>query len=557
MISLLASLSVWVLIPTLAESAPTIPDSATTVAWVGDSALSYNDFKSRYEDYLVFTGVQDNVRARYAVLNNMVNEILLRRYDDNAKVYSDPEYKKELASAWTRTVLAFLKDQEVYAKITVTDRELREAYQRSKVKIAVRHLYAATEKEAENLYHLVKIGVSFEELAKQVFTDTTLRNNGGYLGYITWGQTDPEFERVAYSLKVGEVSRPVRTAEGYSIIRVDGRVEDPFATEYGFLNMKRKIERALKIDKKAPYEAAYLKNVFNREKMKFNDKALKAIYDDLEKTESGSHEVNPERRAGSQRCVEYAGRDYSQADIETKLFGTPEFDRKLVTNERQLKLAVTGLVMQDVLMGIAHAKGYDTTSYVAETYTTLANYIYLDYKRNEVLDLVPVADSEITSYYEKNIAYYTGERQMNVQEIIVADDQTAENLRRRLDSGEDFGDLAAKYSLRSWTSKNRGIMGLSPFSYFGELKDTLWNLPSGSVLGPVHFDKYYGLFRLLGREEGRPIDLALVRDAIVKAIRNEKGFPYMQRKLEALAKLTSVKTNVELVKNYTLKLAGN
>ena len=229
----------------------------------------------------------------------MIDEILLRQYDDNSKVYGNPEYKKEIASARKEAVLAFLKDQEVYAKITVTDEELRAAYQRSKVKLSVRHLYAPTENEAENLYRLVKMGVSFKELAKQVFTDTTLRNNGGSLGYITWGYTNPNFESVAYSLKVGEVSRPVKTAQGYSIIKVDDRIEDPFTTETEFLNRKHKLERTLKIDKKRPYEKAYLERVFDTSKVTFNKKALEEVFTDLKNMEA---------------------RDSSQLTIRTRIF---------------------------------------------------------------------------------------------------------------------------------------------------------------------------------------------------------------------------------------------
>src|SRR5271169_3563415 len=174
------------------------PDSTTNrsqiVAAVGTTQITYREFTDRYEDYLVFTGVKDNMPARYAILNNMINEILLRQYDDNSKVYNNPEYKKELTWAWKEAVLAFLKDREVYAKITVSDEELRTAYKHSMAKVAVHHLYASTESEAENLYRLVKMGVSFKELAKQVFTDTALENNGGNLGYITWGDADPNFE---------------------------------------------------------------------------------------------------------------------------------------------------------------------------------------------------------------------------------------------------------------------------------------------------------------------------------------------------------------------------
>ena len=60
------------------------PDSTTNktqiVATVGNTQITYKQFTDRYENYLVYTGVKDNKRARYAVLNNMINEILLRQY---------------------------------------------------------------------------------------------------------------------------------------------------------------------------------------------------------------------------------------------------------------------------------------------------------------------------------------------------------------------------------------------------------------------------------------------------------------------------------------------
>ncbi len=234
----------------------------------------------------------------------------------------------------------------------------------------------------------------------------------------------------------------------------------------------------------------------------------------------------------------------------------PEYHRKLLTDVKRLKAALLGLVMQDVLLHIAKEKGYDTTSYVAETYNNLANNIYLNYKKNEVLALVPVADSEVTRYYKENIGYYTNESEMNVQELVVESDSLAAVLRKKISRGGDFGAIAAKYSERTWSAKNKGIMGLSPVSHFGELKDTLWNSPLGKVIGPLRFDKYFGIFRVLSKDDGRPIDINAVRPQIVKAIQNQKGFPYMKRRIERLTKMTTIKVNDELVKNYTMNLAG-
>lgn len=533
-------------------------DTIKIAATVGNNKITFSDYLARYEDYLIWTGLQDNMQARFAILNNMINEVLLRKFDNNTKIYNNPEYKKEIKLAKDETILAFLKDREVYAKITASEDELRQAYIRSKTKVAVRHLFAPTLKEAENLYHLLKIGVSFNELAKQTFTDTTLKNNGGYLGYINWGETDPNFENVAYSLKVGEISKPVKTAEGYSIIKVEDIIQDPFKTEDEFLRMKKKLVRAVRLSKMKSAVDTYIDKVFDKKEVKFNNEALASVMDDLKGTGYGDIdlELNNKSHKIFSDCVSYKNRIYSQKEIEEKLFEVPKYNRELLKNVKTIKEAVLGLLMKDVLMKIAKDKGYDTTSYVRETFTKLANNIYLNYKRQEVLDLVPVSDSEIANYYHENIGYYSSGKEMNVQEIVVDSDSLAEALKIKIDKGEDFGKLAKKYSLRKWTAEKDGIMGLSPVSEFGDMKDTLWNSLLGKTIGPIKFDKYYGVFRVLDKKDSQPIDINLVRAQIIKAIKNDKGFPYMKERLDKLSKKTTIKVNEDLIKNYNMNIAG-
>jgi peptidyl-prolyl cis-trans isomerase SurA len=63
-------------------------------------------------------------------------------------------------------------------------------------------------------------GELFETVAKASSDDPTVKSNGGDLGYITAFQTTMPFENAAYSLPIGELSNPVRSAEGYHIIKV-------------------------------------------------------------------------------------------------------------------------------------------------------------------------------------------------------------------------------------------------------------------------------------------------------------------------------------------------
>ena len=51
------------------------------------------------------------------MIENMVNEILLIKIDDNDQVLQDPEYinKKELI--WKEILLAYYKEKEIFQKI--------------------------------------------------------------------------------------------------------------------------------------------------------------------------------------------------------------------------------------------------------------------------------------------------------------------------------------------------------------------------------------------------------------------------------------------------------
>jgi len=526
------------------------------LASVGGHKITMGDFTARYEDYLIYSGVKDNVPLRFSILNNMINEILLKDYDNNSKIYNNSEYQKELKWTKDEVILAYLKDQEVYSKITASEDELHKAFERTNIKLEVRHLYAPTQKAADELYALLKMGVDFNKLAKQVFTDSLLRNNGGYLGYISWGATDPNFEDAAYSLKVGEISKPVKTAQGYSIIKLENRVVNPMMTEYNYLNMKPKLERAVKISKKSSYEKSYLGKIFGKNTIKFNDQSITEIYNELGQPGSPIIENVSHSKTSTGFCAEYQGKKYSQDDIRVILFSSPEYSLEKIKSVKDLEAAVLGLLMQEKLLRIAKEKGYDNKIDVTTKYNELAKNIFLNYKRKEILKTVDVSDSELYSFYNKNISYFKEENEMNVQEIVVQDSSMLGTLTNRLDAGEDFGKLAEDFSLRKWSSKNKGILGLSPVSKFGELKDTLWNSPLGKIIGPLKFDKYTGFFKVLNKQNGKPVAFQLVREKILNAVRNEKGFPYMKKHLEKLSKKTEIKVNDKLLANYNFNLAG-
>ncbi|MBF0153294.1 MAG: SurA N-terminal domain-containing protein [Magnetococcales bacterium] len=120
--------------------------------------------------------------------------------------------------------------------IQVTDQEVETYYQdhlseyQSEESRQVRHILArvsADNKEStralEKIHQAkarIKGGDSFEEVARQLSEDATA-SEGGDLGLLTRGITQPVFDKVAFSLAAGEVSEPVRTDSGYHLLKVE------------------------------------------------------------------------------------------------------------------------------------------------------------------------------------------------------------------------------------------------------------------------------------------------------------------------------------------------
>jgi parvulin-like peptidyl-prolyl isomerase len=119
--------------------------------------------------------------------------------------------------------------------VKVTDDEISDYYDKKKAdyKVAasrdVRHILVAKKARADDLYSQLENGGNFAALAKKYSTDPGSKQNGGKLT-VRKGETVPEFDKVAFELKKGELSAPVKTQYGYHIIEALSDVKPPSQT---------------------------------------------------------------------------------------------------------------------------------------------------------------------------------------------------------------------------------------------------------------------------------------------------------------------------------------
>lgn len=89
------------------------------------------------------------------------------------------------------------------------------------MQVRASHILVKDRALADRIYRELRQGADFGQLARRYSTCPS-RSKGGDLGFFSEGQMVPEFEREAFRMSTGSVSRPVHTRFGWHIIKKTG-----------------------------------------------------------------------------------------------------------------------------------------------------------------------------------------------------------------------------------------------------------------------------------------------------------------------------------------------
>ncbi|MDR0139490.1 peptidylprolyl isomerase [Metabacillus idriensis] len=104
------------------------------------------------------------------------------------------------------------------------------------------HILVEDAAKAKEVKEKLDGGADFTELAKEYSTDKSNSEKGGDLGYFAKGEMVAEFEEVAFAMKEGEISDPVKTEFGYHIIKF---ADKKAAADAVFEDKKEEIKETL------------------------------------------------------------------------------------------------------------------------------------------------------------------------------------------------------------------------------------------------------------------------------------------------------------------------
>ena len=332
--------------------------------------------------------------------------------------------------------------------------------------------------KAEDILKQAKKGAKFEDLAKKYSEDPGTKDKGGDLGWLTQGQTVPEFEKTAFGLEKGKMSDLVKTQYGFHIIKV---LDKETAHTKPFDEVKDSIKTPLqlaKADKLASDEADQLSATIRR--------SNKVSLDDLAKQFHFS--------LGETRPV-----TATDAILE---FG----------NSKEAREAIFRLRQDELSLPIRTDRGYLVLS---------------------VKQIQPAHPGSLEEVRDKIVAEL---KQQKSTELARA---KAEDLAKRVKAGEKFDAAAKSLGLEAKTSDLFARDGSISGAVSGKQVSVAFQLKAGDVGAPLNLGANWFVYRVAEKQEPNPADFDKQKkeltDQVLQAKRN-LAFEAFRTSLEARLK---------------------
>lgn len=513
--------------------------SSIILAQVEDRVITVEEFEDRLINFTLLSPI-DNLQVRQALLQNIINEKVLLIEADKLGLREREDFKKKEKSLEINSVLNSYRDIIADERTVVEEKDVIEAFALKNEKVAARHLFAQDLDEANKLYAQLESGATFEELARKVFKDPLLANTGGYLNYFSWEDMELAFQEAAQQLKIGEYSKPVKTNNGFSIIKVEDRFRNPVLLETEYQKHKKRLKWIVTHRKRAKEIRKFDREELAKLNISYHDKNVSQLADKFKL----AGEDNPQVSDIENQWIfndlnedlilaEFSGGSFTIKDFRDKATFTSDRQRSRVKNSKDLIEFIAALLLRDEFLRRAKKADIHQKQEVLEKIEKRKELFLIEKMKTAVYDTVRISEREALKHYQEQPQEYKTPRLVNIQEITVPSKEEADQVFTNLRNGAPFADMAKKFSKRKWTAKHGGEVGYVPKGFFGKYGDAIFSLKRNEMSEPFETNGYYTIVKVLDfkPERQKSFDEAYpeIEEQLIFYVQREALFSYIQR----------------------------
>jgi len=485
------------------------------VATVGSFEISDRHFTNHLKRFYLRTGQAANLNEdfRLGVINARIERYSIVEFARDQGWATDADARYNQAMIERKVMMEAYERHFIHDRVQVTEDHMREVFRRHNSSVRASHLYARNRYQADSLYALLQQGRSFESLAAEVFQNPSLAQSGGDLGFFTIDEMDIAFEDAAFGLRVGEISRPVRTSRGFSIIKVTDIVTNPIITEDQFARRRHATEQVARAQQ---FELATRRDMEERiTAMDWNRALLNEIWQvvsgDLQAWSFRGAELSElplqlDERLRDATLAQYRGFRFTVQDLLHEAYYTPPQRRATVRDFATFEEQVEGLAYRSFALGlIQNFAALDREFVQGSIDETFYSYLFERFE-GFMDDQVQVDDRLVRAVFDRDPSQFDQPMQLNMAELVLTDGELAGEVYQKLKAGADFRAMLSRYGAPVESRERNGEIGFRPITDFGTMAPALRSIQPGELAGPFQVAlNHYIILQCLGRTDPRPL----------------------------------------------------
>ena len=518
------------------------------LAQVGDKKIIVKQLEEFSDEVpLHFQSTKTGIEKQRNDLQTVIDMELLMMEARAKGIDKSLRFLRKMHKSRTQKLLSIFQQREL--ALDIKEEDLRDLFEKSEYSRAIRFsdIMVDSEDKARAALEEIKQGKSFEEVARRRSVNEETAPRGGDSGlYHTKVRLIPILQDKLFSLKVGEVSEPIKIGRRYSIFKAtaDSTVQPSSEIYQALYNKKLTLERAalvekLKIKYRLELDQEGLKSCLARLRGGLSlptehDRSIVVYrYDDGKIT--------------SEDFI-YVIRDLQAIRERHGKGGLP-----ILEDSKQLASFAERFIVPDKMISEAALRaGIDKEEDTARWLENEGRKFVISELREQALEgKISITEDEIRQYYDSHPDKYLLPERIDIQEILVETEEEALSLMEQIQKGAPLGELARAHSTRPAdhrdeegrfhfhpfeSQKYGGIVGAAKKAQIGELSGPVHVKGTyPTVGGPVQVAGGYSIFKVLSRRrERQPFEDAKRR--VRGQIRRTKEREIFEQFLEGLRK---------------------
>lgn len=158
----------------------------------------------------------------------LIDELIMHELMYSDAVESSLENEEEFIEVFNNMKKSMLQQynlRKMFNQISLSEDEIKDFYEKNKYMynrpemVKASHILVDSEEKANEILEDITDGLAFEDAAKE-YSSCPSKQEGGALGQFGKGQMVKEFEDAVFSMRVGQISAPVKTQFGYHLIKL-------------------------------------------------------------------------------------------------------------------------------------------------------------------------------------------------------------------------------------------------------------------------------------------------------------------------------------------------